>query len=234
MKKDKLIVNISISIVCIILIAVIFAQFKTVEEADITGITTAREEELRTMLSTWKSKQEELQEKLEDTKSRIQEYNDRISSDEASEELLHEELAQTNLLTGQTDVVGDGVVITLTDSEYGTIQVSDLISLVNELRLAGAEAISINEQRIMNMTEIVDVQAILVNQERIVSPYIVKAIGDTKYLVSALSLKNIGFIDTTKNVGKEVELKEEKNIKISAYSGKRQQLKFKYAKEVEE
>lgn len=234
MRKEKLIVSISIGIICIILIAVIFAQFKTVEEADITGISTAREDELKTMLSTWKAKQEELQEKLDDTKLRIQEYKDRISSNEASEELLQEELEQTNLLTGQTEVVGEGVIITVKDNEYIAISATDLVELVNELRLAGAEAISINDQRIMSMTEIVDVQAILVNQERIVSPYIVKAIGDTKYLVSALSLKNIGFIDKTKNVGKDVELKEDKNIRIPAYSGRREQLKFKYAKEVEE
>ncbi len=234
MRKEKVIVSISIGIICIILIAVIFAQFKTVEEADVTGISTAREDELKTMLSTWKAKQEDLQEKLDDTKSRIQEYKDRISSNEASEELLQEELEQTNLLTGQTEVVGEGVIVTIKDNEYIAISSTDLVELVNELRLAGAEAISINDQRIMNMTEIVDVQAILVNQERIVSPYVVKAIGDTKYLVSALSLKNIGFIDKTKNVGKDVELKEDKNIKIPAYSGRREQLKFKYAKEVEE
>lgn len=234
MKKEKITVSVSIGVVCIILIAVIFTQFKVVEEADITGITTAREDELKTMLSTWKAKQEELQEKLDDTRERIQEYNDRISSNDASEELLYEELAQTNLLSGQTEVVGEGIIITLTDNEYMSIASKDLVELVNELRLAGAEAISINDQRIMNMTEIVDVQAILVNQERLVSPYVVKAIGDTKYLLSALSLKNIGFVDKTKNVGKDVELKEDRNIKIPAYSGKREQLKFKYAKEVEE
>jgi len=233
LSKEKIIVSVSIGIICVILIAVIFAQFKTIEEADITGITAAREEELKTMLSTWKSKQEELQEKLDDTKIKINEYKEKISSNEASEELIKEELEQTNLLTGQTDVVGEGVIITLSDKEK-VVSTNDLIELINELRLAGAEAISINNQRVINMTEIVYVSSILINQERVVSPYIVKAIGDTKYLASALNLKNTGFVDTRKNSGIDIELKEERNVRISAYSGKREQLKFKYAKEVEE
>ena len=56
-----------IGVACAILMTVMFAQFKTIEETDITGIETAREEELRTMISSWKSKYEETSEKLEET-----------------------------------------------------------------------------------------------------------------------------------------------------------------------
>ncbi len=234
MNKDKVILSIAIGIVCVILISVIFTQFKTIDEADIVGITTARDDELTAMLSTWKQKQEELQEQLDNTNQRIAEYNEKITSNQASEELLQEELEQTNLLTGQTDVVGEGVIVTLSDGEKSAT-ITELLELINELRLAGAEAISINDQRIINMTEIVDTGGvILVNQERIVSPYVVKAIGDTKYLASALNSKNTGFIDSRRNSGLNIELEENANIKIYKYSGRREQLKFKYAKEVEE
>ena len=233
--KNKNIMAVIIGAVCIILVAVMFAQFKTVEETDITGIETAREEELQTMLSSWKTKYEEIEEKLQDTQTKIAEYEQKINSKEETSELLDEELEQTNLLVGKTNVIGEGVIITLQDNNEKSIEASDLRTLVNELKLAGAEAISINDKRILNMTEIVDVNnRILINEDATVSPFIVKAIGNQKYLSSALSLKNSGFVDSYTKFGKTVEIKEEKNINILAYNGSKNQMQFKYAKEVEE
>lgn len=235
MKKEKTMMAIIIGIICIILITVMFAQFKTVEETDITGIETAREAELQTMLSSWKTKYEEIEEKLIETNKKIVEYNEKIQSNGQASELLDEELEQSNLLVGKTNVQGEGIIITLKDNDEKSIEASDLRTLINELKLAGAEAISINDKRIINMTEIVDVNGvILVNEDRIVSPYIVKAIGDQTYLSSALSLKTSGFIDSNTILGKTVEMTKEKNISIMAYNSKKSQLQFKYAKEVEE
>lgn len=233
--KNKTIMSFIIGLVCIILTAVMFAQFKIVEETDITGIESAREEELQTMLSSWKTKYEEIEEKLLDTQTKISEYEQKINSKEETSELLDEELDQTNLLVGKTNVIGEGVVITLQDNDERSIVASDLRTLVNELKLAGAEAISINDKRILNMTEIVDVNGrILINEDATVSPYIVKAIGDQTYLSSALSLKNSGFVDSYTKLGKTVEMREEKNIIINAYNSSKNQMQFRYAKEVEE
>ena len=233
--KNKNIMAVIIGAVCIILVGVMFAQFKTVEETDITGIETAREAELQTMLSSWKTKYEEIEEKLQDTKNKIVEYEQKVNSKEETSELLDEELEQTNLLVGKTNVTGEGVIITLSDNDEKSIVASDLRTLVNELKLAGAEAISINDKRILNMTEIVDVNGrILINEDATVSPFVVKAIGDQKYLSSALSLKNSGFVDSNTILGKTVEMREEKNISILAYNGSKNQMQFKYAKEVEE
>lgn len=233
--KNKTIMSVIIGLVCVILVAVIFVQFKTVEETDITGIETAREEELQTMLTGWKTKYEEIEEKLLDTKNKIAEYEQTINSREETSKLLDKELEQTNLLVGKTNVIGEGVIIKLQDNEEKSIIASDLRTLVNELKLAGAEAISINDKRILNMTEIVDVNGrILINEDPTVSSFVVKAIGDQTYLSSALSLKNSGFVDTYTKLGKTVEMREEKNISILAYSGSKNQMQFKYAKEVEE
>lgn len=233
--KNKNVMAVIIGMVCVILVGIMFAQFKTVEETDITGIESAREAELQTMLSSWKTKYEEIEEKLQDTRSKIVEYEQTINSREEASNLLDEELEQTNLLVGKTNVIGEGVIITLTDNDEKSIVASDLRTLVNELKLAGAEAISINNKRILNMTEIVDVNGrILINEDPTVSPFVVKAIGDQTYLSSALSLKNSGFVDTSTKLGKTVEMREEKNISILAYSGSKNQMQFKYAKEVEE
>ncbi len=235
MKNNKIIMAVIISIVCIILVAVIFAQFKVVEQTDITGIEKAREEELQLMLSSYKTKYEEMEEKLADSYSKITEYQQTINSNREATEILQKELEQTNLLVGKTNVQGEGVIVTLSDNEERSIEASDLRYLINELKLAGAEAIAINNKRILNMTEIVEAGGnILINEERVVSPYVVRAIGDETYLSSALSLKTSGFIDSYKKLGKSVEMRKERNIIIEAYNSNKNLMQFRYAKEVEE
>jgi uncharacterized protein YlxW (UPF0749 family) len=216
-KLDKANITMSVSIfaVTICLVTVALIQFKTVEKVNQTDIENMRESELREQISTWKSKYEEVNEKLADTNSKIEEYNSKIESNEESSELLDEELKKSKLILGTTDVTGDGVVITLTDKQEHPIEASDLVELINELRFAGAEAISINGVRIINMTDIVDIDTyILVKpSQRLVSPYIVKAIGNQTYLTSTLCLKDSGYIDRYNNSGKSVKLEKQRNIK---------------------
>lgn len=229
--KANVTMSISILIVCIILVAISFIQFKTVEQVQETDIETMREEELREQISTWKSKWEEANEKLEDTNNKINEYNQKLDSNEEASELLDEELRKSQLILGTTDVIGDGVVVTLTDTIDNPIKADDLVNLINELRFAGAEAISINGVRIMNMTDIADIDSYIIIKpsQRLVSPYVVKAIGNQTYLVSNLCLKNSGFVDKYNNSGKSVKLEKQRNIKIPKYSGN---IDIKYMKEV--
>ena len=235
MKKEKIVMSVTIGMVCILLLAVMFAQFRVVEETDIAGIEVAREEELRTMISSWKAKYEETAEKLQETKSKINEDQQKAASEEETDTLLDAELAQTNMLVGKTEVTGEGVIINLIDNGDRQIEDIDLLNLINELRLAGAEAISINDKRIVNMTEIVMVNdTILVNEERVTSPYIVKAIGNQTYLSSALSLKNSGYIDKYTSLGKTVSMSLEKNIRILAYNSNNNLMEFRYAEEVKQ
>lgn len=229
--KANITMSISILIVCIILVAVSFIQFKTVEQVQETDIETMREEELREQISTWKSKYEEVNEKLVDTREKINEYNQKLDSNEEASELLDEELRKSQLILGTTDVVGDGVVVTLTDTTESPIKAEDLVQLINELRFAGAEAISINGVRILSMTDIADIDTYIIIKpsQRLVSPYVVKAIGNQTYLVSNLCLKNSGFVDKYNNSGKSVKLEKQRNIKIPKYSGN---IDIKYMKEV--
>ena len=230
--KENITMAISIFLVCIIFVSVLLIQVKTVSQVNETDIENLRTSELSEQLSTWKSKYEEVSEELKDTNSKILDYTTKIEDNEEASELLEAELEKSRLILGKTDVVGDGVVITLSDGE-NKIEASDLIELVNDLWFAGAEAISINGVRIVNMTEFVDVAGYIIvkPRQRIVAPYVVKVIGDQTYLTSTLSLKNSGFIDIQNSNGKKVTMEQQRNIKISAYSDT---LEPKYIKEVTE
>ena len=221
-RADITAVTVVIFIVCIVLVSVMMMQFRTVEQTDITEIENMRESELRAALADWKTKYEEVSTQLDDINARIAEYNTTINDNEQASKLIDEELQESNILIGKTDVYGEGVVVTLANSNEHQIEAYDLIDLVNELRYAGAEAISINEQRVLNMTEIVDMgdyAYITVNSQRIQEPYIVKAIGDKDYINSILNLKGSGFVDRSKTLGINVSSRTENRVEIPKYNG---------------
>lgn len=218
MEKGKLTMTIIIGIICFVLVYTMFIQFKTVQETDITSIESMREEELREQLSNWKIKYEETNTKLQETQTKINEYKEKINNNQEASEILDNELSQININIGKTNVQGEGVEIILKDDKKN-IEAIDILKLINELKLAEAEAISINDERIINLTEIADVNSyIIVNGQRLSSPFIIKAIGNQKYLESGLTAKN-GYVDTITKDGKTVVVNGQKNIKISKYNG---------------
>ena len=234
-KKEQLIIAIIIGLMFFTLTLIIFMQFKTINYTDINALETMQESELRTELTAIKTKYTETLEQLQETKTMIKEYQETINTDKEASVLLESELEKSRNILGKNAVQGEGIIVTLTDVEvgkYGKITAADLIELINELKAAGAEAISINGQRIVSTSYVVDLSStfISINGEKEVSPYVVKAIGDITYLESGLSQKQYGFIDTKVNSGKNVTLEKSDNIYIEAYS---KTFEFKYAKEVE-
>lgn len=235
MKKGKKIMTITIGLICFVLTYVMFMQFKTVEETNITEIETMTEAELREKIASWKEKYEATYQKLIENNEKIAEYNQKREDNQEASELLDKELLQAQILAGETDVKGNGIVVTVTDNEETEkIRAEALINLINELKRAGAEAISIGEQRIINMSDIVDIDMsdgnhyILVNKERLVGPYVVKAIGEPKYLESALTTKIVGFMDQYE---KNATLERQNNIRIPKYMN---EIEVKYAELKEE
>ena len=230
-KKGKITITICIGLTAFILVFVMSTQIKTVKETDITGIEIMRETELRAELASWKGKYNEVSVKVQDVQNKINEYTNQINNNDGVASLLNEEITEAYMYAGLSDVVGQGIVITLSDNESRTIDAIDLVLLVNELRAAGAEAISINSERVIYKTEIVDISTkyILVNGVRIQGPYVIKAIGDKKYLESSISIKN-GYIDEMKADNKSIEYIVNDSIIIPKYN---HSVEFEKAKNVE-
>lgn len=233
--KGKITMTISVGCTALILTMIMFTQFKTVDETDITAIETMRETELRTELASWKEQYEELEKKIEDRENKINEYKQELENDENESTLLESEVKEAESYLGYTSLKGQGIVVTLKDNDINIIEYEDLLRLVNELNIAGAEAISINDERIVSMSEItlINNRIIVVNANRISGPYVVKAIGDKKYLESALTIKG-GYIDEIKVAEKDIEYETDDNVIIPAYDKKNAKLNFEYAKEYTE
>mgnify|MGYP004667502775 CR=1 FL=1 len=225
--KEKIVMSVTIGIACFALMLVMFMQFKVVQQTDITAIETMKESELRIELKSWNDKYDELNGRYEELVSKIEEYKTEKESDAQTYQLLENELEQLNEALGKTDVEGEGIVIQLTDK--GGTQLSEdvlveditstqLLTIINELFSAGAEAVSLNGHRITSMTAIYEIgtKFLKVNGDRISSPYIINAIGNADYLKSAVSGKG-GGVDQLKELGHETSVDTNKKIKIEKY-----------------
>lgn len=190
----------TIGIMSLILVYVMFIQFRIVNETETDEVKFMRETELREMLAEYKEKYKETEEELEETQKTIEEYKQTAKSEERTIPLLEKELNDARMKLGITDVQGNGITIKMEDPRGTEVlpvePYRDLLTLVNELLLAGAEAISINGQRIVAMSDIASIsgEIIKINGERTTDPFEIKAIGDTDRLVSALKIKG-GYID---------------------------------------
>jgi uncharacterized protein YlxW (UPF0749 family) len=123
-------------------------------------------------------------------------------SDTARLKLLSKDLANAQFLAGLTDVKGPGVIVTMDDSKLpypkdsppgvppiNIIHDTDIGQVVNELKAAGAEAISVNDQRLVAVSPIRCAgPTIFINNTPQTPPYVIKAIGDPKILMTAINL----------------------------------------------
>ena len=221
MKRGKKSMIVTIGIVCFLLVMIIFMQFKVVQESQESNIDSMQEAELRQELANWKTKYEETKAKNEETSNTLKTYRE--------ESTLETELENLNMALGKTDVEGEGVIITFRkkeeselseDERIDEISAIDLVYIVNALKDAGAEAISINDERIVSTTDMADVGgSIKINSKYLrTDTYIVKAIGNSSYLESSLFGKG-GFVEQLDISGIKSDIERSKKVSISKYTG---------------
>lgn len=147
-------------------------------------------------------------------------------------EEVQNEIDTNKIITGQIDVEGEGIKITLNDAssdlfyEDADLNVLDKIIhnydiyyVLNDLKNSGAEAISINGQRITDRTEVICDGALLrVNGVKIAAPFYIFAIGDKDVLKNYM-LADENRLNILENRQIDVDVKEMDSIKIQAYTG---------------
>ncbi|HPZ59665.1 MAG TPA: DUF881 domain-containing protein, partial [Bacillota bacterium] len=173
---------------------------------------------------------------------RLKEIEEKNLSDDAFIQSAMKELERYRMAAGVLDVKGPGVIITVDDpipteenpgDGYSTIMVRYdlLLALVNKLKDAGAEAISINGQRIIAKTEIsLAGDNVNINTVPTAPPYTIKAIGNPDTLEGALTIR-YGIVENMRNnYGLQVSIAKQEEIEIQRYNGV---LRFLYAKPIE-
>lgn len=132
----------------------------------------------------------------------------------------------SNQLTGKSSVIGKGIEITIEENAAKLTALS-FLQIVNDLNSAGVEAISINDQRITSMTDIMDISNtyVLINSIPIKGPFVIETIGNQNKIEEVLNYNN-SYINKIKNKGNNVYIQRKNCIEIEKYTQKKDQDKM--------
>lgn len=219
--------QLALMVVGIILGVLLALQFRITREIRGTE-PVQRVQELSAQLDHLKIERDAVQAQVDSLRSRF----DRISADSETKE----ELERARIEAGVTELTGPGVEVTLNDSSTSlrpgenpnlfVLHDEDILKVLNELRAAGAEAISISGQRVLATTEVrCNGPTILLNKKRLAPPYIISAIGNPDTLENSLKMRG-GVAETLQYWGIQVVVKKLPQVTVPAYNGA---LKFEYA-----
>ena len=231
--------QISIGIICVLLGFMITYQFKMISKQNSAADPNKNTPEIITENEELKKQKEELQKKIDELDAKTKEYENAARGRDEQSELLYKELEETRILTGGTEVEGEGMIIYITpksnifgsNPEDQLIDDTDLVHIVNELNAADAEAISINDIRLTSRSGIRNAgNAIIINGERISynKRITIEAIGKKDILESAISFP--GAIPQNLSQTCDISMEKSNKIKIPKYN---KTYKFEFAKPIE-
>jgi len=196
----------------------------------LSAISTPEDTDLRTHpeLTIYKRKIEEQDNTIAKLQTRIQQLVSESLSSKDSSAALQREINELRIRAGVTPLQGPGIVINIDDSAQSgktppdvnpnalITHDYDLMLLINELRSAGAEALVINDQRIVGSTAIRCVGPVIyVNNSPVSAPFKIIALGKPDTLYGAVYLP-YGVIDTLKPLGIHITVEKRDLIDVPA------------------
>lgn len=218
----------AIALVCVVLGFMLAVQFRTAQDIR-SSIPFQRIEDLSQRLSQTEKERDTLL-------KQIYELRQTTSSESATKESENIRMG-----AGVVAVEGTGLVVTIDDSKRLSkpgenpnlylIHDEDMLKVINELWAAGAEAISINGQRLIATSEIRCAGPTLsVNNTRYSPPYEILVIGEPQTLENSLKMRG-GVIETLQFWGIQVSVKKQDVVQVPAYKGT---FRFEYAKPIKD
>lgn len=232
--------QLSIAFICVILGVMISLQFKSVTKNTAqNGIQKQRTDVLQGKLTEAEARNEDLNKQVQQYQKELSSYEQTAAKSSDQSKALLTQLENAKVLAGMTDVQGSGVEVKLNDSKvkndktdkldqnYFLIHDDDILKVVKELTSAGAEAISVNGERLVATSAIRCAgNLILVNQNSVAPPFIIQAVGNPDKLESGLEIRG-GVVDILKEWNIDIEIKKVDNLVIPRYAGT---INFQYAK----
>lgn len=228
--KNNIKIGIAIGLMCVLLTSAIVIQVHTIEEAKKIVGSSMAQSELRDEVLRWKENYERIYKELENKENELENSRQESTKENGRLKQLQSELNEANKYLGLTEVTGSGIVLTLKDNDKlyskdqgvdlneALVHDGDLRQIINEFKNAGAEAISVNGQRIVGTTAINCEGAIVtINGVKVNSPFEIKAIGN---IYSLRGIKRPGgYLSIMEDQGINAEFSESSNLKIEKYTG---------------
>jgi uncharacterized protein YlxW (UPF0749 family) len=218
--------QLSLTIVCFFLGLLLVAQFRTRQMTDSSLLFASSADQLL-IIGSLVENNTRLREEMETLEEQLSEYKQ--TAGRAVLETLVEEVNNVRIINGLVEVSGAGVEVSL-DGPIGVLDVQDLI---NELRNAGAESLTINGERLTLYSAIAGAEdgGMTLNGVRLSRPYVLQAIGQPETMETAL-LRSGGLIATLERnyEGLVVSVIKRERMVLPVYRG---DIEFVYASPVE-
>lgn len=236
---NKKAISIVLGIMCMALTIGICIQVRTVNNYSTKIGQNYDQNNLRAEVLKYKEKYENKIKEIEELDNQLEKKIEQATNNNANLEDARNQIQEGNKLIGLTEVTGAGVIIKLSDSKLDAstaldpsllvVHDLDVYYVINELKNAGAEAISVNGQRVVPTSAIeCGGNIITINGEKIGSPFEIKAIGLPENLANLN--RTGGYLEKMRSDNVGAELKKSNNITIPKYSGI---INYKYVKSIE-
>lgn len=220
MKKQH--IAVILGAVCMVLTMAIFTQIRTINSMrKSVGTTLSKNADLIDEVLHSQEENKNLYKELEMAEAKLEIIRTRAIAGNQEDAETEKELKDNNTLLGFSEMKGEGLIITLDDnrkvdgdelniSQY-LVHEGDLLHVVNELFNAGAEAISINDNRVVTPTDILcDGNIIRVNGKITTVPIKIKAICSTSIYNTLIRPK--GYLKIMEEQGVVVDIKSSDEI----------------------
>ena len=239
MKKVK--ESIALTIVSIFLGIILTIQFKTVNKTVGDGtLPVQRAQQLAMELKKVQNDRDAQLSRIEELETKINQYEKGEVDKNTYAESIYNDTMKYRMLAGLSELEGPGIIMEINDPigdlQYGIgysiiDELEFILQVISVLNAADAEAISINGHRYTAYTEIekagnhIEINGVSTN-----TPIIIKAIGNSQTLESALTLKG-GIVQQIRDWDYLVQINQEVNVKIPKY---RRNKEFIFASPVED
>ena len=202
-------------VVAILFCALGFAFAVQVQSTQEDALTTARTSDLVRILDDLGEQRERLAGETASLEATLDDLRTGADRESAARQEARERLETLGILSGTVPAVGPGIVLTVSDPE-GAVDAADLLDAVQELRDAGAEAIQINDVRVVGSTSFIDSSdGIVIDGEVATPPYLIRAIGDADTLSSALAIPG-GVLEGLAESGAQATVAEGTRVAVTA------------------
>ncbi len=163
-----------------------------------------KEYQIRSQLITKEEINRDLQKELFEKQERVEEIEASLKEEKQVYYNLVEDVEKYRMYVGDVAVEGKGVQVTLEDASYVPdgenvnnyiVHESQIFSVINELYISGADAVSVNGQRLSRHSYIYcNGPVVTVDGNQFPAPFVISAIGDPNVMIPALNITG-GVID---------------------------------------
>lgn len=182
--------TIALTIVCLVLGIAIAWQYSSVNENMVLAQYEKKNlSELVEELLVERNNNENLRARIEELQQEVDALKNDENTDMQYVEDLKNQVLMARIMAGLETVKGTGLVITVESGGQIKVKASHIQELLNELKASDVQAISVNDERIVATSEVREAgDYIMINGRQLVPPYTIKAIGDPDKMEKSLRL----------------------------------------------